>query len=498
MRTQNSLFNFLLQNAKSVVVLLLAFFITPILVGELGNEVFGSFRVILEFLSHFSLIEFGLFAGVSALFNEAISRSENERLNSLFVSSSKEFTKVMYRAFGFAIPVAIFIYFFVAASEARIETALAFLVTAVTLVFLRFRSYQAYLEANQKSYLVSLSYTVQNVIFILSSFLFAVLGFKFFAQPLAFLISHLILNIALIALSKRFVRFDRLAPISENSTKEIGKTKWPFFVSQLTGRFSLYSDTIILSFVLGPIAVTQFFLSGRFVMMIFENLQSFSSSIWASLADLYHQKEEKKFEEYLRFLTNMSAFIAMVFLAPLLGANDVLIKLWVGPEHYVGQVFTIIIVFNALIQPVLSLWGWVFSFSKKLNLLVPYMIIGTIFNIILSLYFTYTKGIIGPVLGTLTTYAIITFLAMAFNLRKHFKTNWSTLLNWLWAFPFMAILGIVARNVVILFPVKSWVDLVVFFPIMFIFNAFVLYFLFLTKADRQIVLEKIRFFFRKR
>jgi hypothetical protein len=102
--------------------------------------------------------------------------------------------------------------------------------------------------------------------------------------------------------------------------------------------------------------------------------------------------------------------------------NQYFIGQWVGSRHYGGEWITIISAVNAFLLSLISLWGWCFSGTARLPLLLPAFLVQTFINVSLSVVFTSTVGLVGPLLGTLTGFVTVSLWYLPRQLYRVFGT----------------------------------------------------------------------------
>ena len=83
---------------------------------------------------------------------------------------------------------------------------------------------------------------------------------------------------------------------------------------------------------------------------------------------------------------------------------------------------TVLAAANAFLLALVSLWGWCFTGTGQIALLVPIMLIGSALNVALSVAGAYAIGIAGPLLGTGIAIAATTLWYLPAQLHRRFGT----------------------------------------------------------------------------
>lgn len=204
------------------------------------------------------------------------------------------------------------------------------------------------------------------------------------------------------------------------------------FFTDLAGRICLLSDNIIIGYILGAKFVTPFFVTQKLSFIIQTQLQNLSSSSWAGLGEIYHKKSPEALGESLIDLTKWIGILAVSTLVPLISYNQSFIYLWTGESTYAGEYVTIVACLNAFFLGILSLWGWCFTATSKIHLLVPLNWTQAIVNISLNFILTYKFGLVGPILATLICYVFINISWAGYLVKREFRTGLLWIhVNWL-------------------------------------------------------------------
>jgi O-antigen/teichoic acid export membrane protein len=179
----------------------------------------------------------------------------------------------------------------------------------------------------------------------------------------------------------------------------------PTLLHNLAGRVSLLTDNIIVGFVLGAQAVAPFFLTQRVLLLLQGQLQAIGGATWAGLAELYYSGEIELFHRRLVELTKLTAVACVALLVSAAVCNHDLVRLWVGESYYAGSAITWLAAVNAFFQSIFSLWGWVFTATGKVRVIVPMMLTGAALNLAVSVLATWWLGPVGPLVGSFCMYA---------------------------------------------------------------------------------------------
>jgi O-antigen/teichoic acid export membrane protein len=407
-----------------VVTLLIGIVSTPILLGFLGDERVGAFRVASDWAGYLVLFELGLSGALRARFAKAVAHSE-QATSSAFAAGV-----VMYRrvtawtllaacVFAGVIPWVIPV-----ESSLRTELVLAWLLLAATSFGLLLGPIRPLQESVQQGFIVNHLLLVQSVAITAAGVFLAWAGWGIISQAAGVLVGSLILG----AVSYWWLKenhpslcYQLIRPsLNADEQKQLSKLSLPTFASRISGQIGVMSDNILIGFMLGPAAVVPFFLTQRISSVAQGLLQSFSGSSWAGLADLYHRQQTELLQDRVVELTRLITIVAVIILAPILVFNRHFVALWVGEERFGGELLTLFAVINALLLSILSLWGLLFAGTEKISVVARLSVASAIVNVVVSIPATYFLGLVGPLIGTLTALVLVQGTRYPTLLKAHF------------------------------------------------------------------------------
>src|SRR5262249_23050813 len=129
-------------------------------------------------------------------------------------------------------------------------------------------------------------------------------------------------------------------------------------------------------------------------------LLGIGTASWAGLAELHATGQRELFNRRVVELSRLVALLGVAGLLPIAAFNRHFYALWGVDSPYGGDVVIIVSALNALLIALMSFWGWCFSGTGKMALLVPNAVIGVVINLTASIACAHRFGIVGPLLGT--------------------------------------------------------------------------------------------------
>ncbi|MBY0386208.1 oligosaccharide flippase family protein [bacterium] len=490
MRSKRALLNFISSFARNIIATILSLAATPFILSALGEERFGAYRLLLDWLSHLGILEFGLYSASLTLLSKAATEGKESLLGTLKLIFKNYF-------FVFVVQVVFFVLFFFfvdrlipVSFELQKELRLSAFVMSFSLLFLVSQIFKAYLEAVQKGYLVSVMLVVFNFFYLAQCVLFAYWQWGLLGQVVAYVTSLLVSFIMLIYFAPEVLKSFFSSQKYKAPKQLLKNQRFSHFVNELCGRISLMSDNIIISLFMGASTVTAFFITQKVGSMMQQQLQNLSNSSWAALSELYYQGKQEQFNDRILHLTELISFSSGVVLSVVCLLNPSFVSLWTGVHTFSGLSVSNLTAINAALFSILSLWSWCFAATNLTQKMVTMSIVQGVVNIIASILLTKMIGISGPLYGTLIGYAGVSMFWKSYVLCKTFQIHFLQM-TLSWMRPLIPPLGSAIVYISFFGPlqINSWFSLigfgVLFTSFFFVFSTFVL----LKRETRNLLQE---------
>lgn len=431
-RTKNTLINYFNLMLTTVLSSVIGLFVTPIVVGILGQREFGLFRVSWDWIGLLAILELGLSDALLSLLSFSVTSQDDQSSRAALIAGFRAFGRVVLLKFIFGVVIIVGATAIMNVEDADQSTAR--IVLALLLfnsIFTPLSAIKTLLDVEKKSYVNSRLLTVQVILISAISVILAYAGFGMMGQAVSIALGSLPSNLYLIYYCLR--KFKGIygevlrGPVSAPVWNTLWRLNWPQFFSSICSKLSLYSDNIIISRILNPSAVTPFFLTQKLIVLAQSQLYGLGGSSWASLLELYHLGYRELFSLRLLELTRLNVSLGFIFLGPIIIFNQAFMALWVGQENFGGHLLTVIASANAVLLSLFALWVWCFTAMGIAGKLLPYYICFTIINLITSIYCTYIFGLAGPVLGTLIASLFVFCWSIPLQMHRYFDIKMTSL-----------------------------------------------------------------------
>lgn len=401
--------NFLALAGANAAHLLLSLATVPLVLKAAGEGTLGAARALQDALGYLGLLELGLTGALRPLYVQALATGDRGRLLDLNGAALRAFGRIVVATLLIALVASPLVGRMDADGAASpVALAFAFMIGAFGYTALLARPFAVAQEAAQKSHVIACLAVLQSIVLAGASVGFALLDFGVVGQIAAITIGGL--TYALITFwSARDMIVESVRAAARRAPAELRQRiwalNWSTFFNDACGRLCLMTDNLMVASFHGAAAVVPFAYTQRLLVVVQSNLQALGNASWAGLSDLIARNETDVFEQRLLELSKLVVAMSGIALVPLAAVNRSFIYLWLGPERYAGDVVTVLAAVNALILPLLSLWGWCFVGTGNVRRLNTMTAGQTVVNLTVSIGSTAWLGVWGPLLGTLAGYA---------------------------------------------------------------------------------------------
>ena len=480
--------------------IIVSFITAPLLLKYVGEERYGVYRVLFDIFSYFGILDVGIFGSMMMILNKSMAKMDVSDKWAAIIASKRIYYKItVVSVFVFLAFIPFLSYLVPVSDIPKREFYLAYLIMGIGIFFLSLKVNQAYLEAKQLGYLIGFGLTFQNVFYSVVAIGLGYIGFGLVGMAIGFAFGQLLPYFYYLYKFKKIVpplEREITSEEIEQKRKDIWHIQWPVLLTSITGRLSIYSDTIIISKCMSPIAVSAFFISQRVVSIAGNFLMGISGATWAAMGELYNSGEDEKFRDLFFRISKFISVVSVIFAVPIIFLSKSFVTLWVGESLFVSDFFIFVAVVNMFVQSVLTFWGWCFTVTHKVHRLMKLQILSTILNIGTSIYFTLTYKHSGPILGTLFTYFTLFGWWIVWHLKDEFALSVRKIvLTFLPSLIYLLFVSYVGLHYYDFSIVKTWSALFMYGFLIGVTNLLLCNFLLFSKEEKQYFYNRIRSIF---
>lgn len=416
--------NFVASLGIKGVSIAVTFFLVPITLGYVSDELYGIWLILSSLLMMVQYFDIGFTLGLKNKLAEAIAKNDIQRGKEL-VSTTYMMMIIIF------IPLCIILEIitpfipwarFFNTSEiynSAIVSALQIMFVCICLQMI-VNSLVSVLSAYQKTAMAALFPVLGNllsliVIYFLSKFTTPSLA------KLAFAISTMpVIVITIASLYLYNTTYKNISPsfksIKFNLVKDLFNLGAKFFLIQVQIIVLYQATNILISNVSNPIEVANYNVAYRYINMSLMVFNILLTPLWPAFTDAYVKKDFMWMKSVYKKLTKVLLLTIGIIILMII-ASPVVYKLWVGDKMNIPFLMTLSVGIYVMIHTWDSLQVTLINGIGTVKLQTYLTLIGLVFNIPLALLLGKYMGAIG-VVTSMTTINIIYALVFTLQINK--------------------------------------------------------------------------------
>ncbi|MBO4276518.1 polysaccharide biosynthesis C-terminal domain-containing protein [Candidatus Saccharibacteria bacterium] len=429
MRSKKALYNIFSNLILQVVIIIYGFVVPKIIIDYFGSDVNGLIASITQFLAYISLLESGFGPVVKATLYGPIAKKDNAAIASILKTSEKFFRRIAL-IFILYIIILCFVFPLIARADFNAIFTISLVIIIGISTFAEYyfgMTYRIFLQAEQKTYVVSIIQIVTYIMSVIAVVVMALLGCSVLMikliTGLLFIIRPLAQN--MYVKRKYDIRFNTASndyPI---------KQKWDGLAQHIAAVIHGNTDVAVLTIFSTLTEVSVYSVYSLVVAGIKKIVQSLINGLDASFGDMIAKDEDdnlkKKFSvfELLFFMIIATVFTCtFVLITPFVqvymkGVTDV---------DYVRPVFGYLLVASEFIWALRTPYSSITLAAGHFKQTRKGAWAEAIVNIVLSVTLVFNFGLIGVAIGTIVAMLIRT-VEFVYHANKYVlkRTSWASI-----------------------------------------------------------------------
>ena len=407
MRSKKAIKNIITSLILQAVSIICGFIIPRLIIEKFGSEINGLISSITQFLGYITLLEVGLGPVVKSLLYKPIANNNKEKIQNILKATEKFFKKIAY-IFIIYIVILLLIYpiFVNQQFDTLFTISLIIIISISTFAEYFFGiTYMLYLQAEQKTYVVSYIQIFSKVINLLLIVILIYFGANILVvkliSSLVFIIKPILQNIYVKKVYKINLKY-------ADKNYKIEK-KWDGLAQHIAYVIFSNTDITVITIFLNVLEVSVYSVYMLVINGTRSVMNAFSSGIEALFGDMIAKKENMNnnlaiYELAYYILITFVCVSTSLLIVPFIeiytkGITDV---------EYIRPLFAITLVLNEFIDSVRRPYNGMVMAAGKFRETQLGAWIEAIVNIVLSCLLVTRFGIIGVAIGTLIANSIRT------------------------------------------------------------------------------------------
>ena len=465
-RTKNSVINSIYASSAQIITLLLNFIVRTVFIKNLSAEYLGVNGLFTNIITMLSLADLGIGIAIPYTLYKPLAEDNKEKIKSLMKLYSKIYNIIGFIVLIIGIAITPFLKYIIKDMPAIEELNLIYILFVINAACSYFFIYKKLLlDSDQKGYIASRITMIATIIKSIIEIFVLYITKNY--------IAYLSVSI-LITISQNFtisMKCNTMYPYIKEETKEKVSKKDIKDLRKNTSALIIYrigtvaltgTDSIIISKFIGVVAVGIYSNYLLITNAITNVISQIFSAITSSIGNLVVTADEKKSEDILYKLQFLSFWLYTFFSVCVIVLINPFVKLWIG-EQYLLDNFTAFAV--GLNLYVYGMQNVVSSFRNAYGLFVQGKyrpVIMTIVNIILSIWWAQSIGILGVILATVVSRLFVIgiydpIIVFKYGLKNSSRKYFITYIKYLIVFTILSVILQYVSNLINIENFAIWV-----------------------------------------
>lgn len=409
MRSKRAIYNIITSLLLQLVIIINGFVVPKIIISSYGSSVNGLIASIGQFLSYIALLDSGFTAVVKSELYKPIAEKNISKINNILKSADLFFKKI---AFIYIIYIIVLIFTY----PLIVNNTFDYIFTMTLIVILSLSSlaeyyfgmtYRVFLQADQKSYVVSI---IQIILYIINIILIIFLSSLNVSVQLLKLSSILIFTMRPI-IQTIYVKKKSNVNIKLGDKKYIIKNRWDGMAQHIASVIHTNTDIAILTIMCSLVEVSIYSVYNLVVMGIKNLIQSFTGGIDATFGDMIAKNEydnlNAKFNTYEIIFYSIITILFTSTIILIVPFVSVYTK-EISDANYVRYAFGYLLVISEYIWAIRLPYSSITLAAGRFKQTKKGAWVECLTNIIISIILVRKYGLIGVTIGTIIAMLIRT------------------------------------------------------------------------------------------
>lgn len=409
MRGKKAIYNIITNIILQFITTIYGFVVPKVILDHFGSDVNGLVVSISQFLAYISLLESGFGPVVKAVLYKPIARKDNKTIMDILKTSEKLFHRISY-VFIVYIIILCFLFPLIIRNDFAPWFTISLVIIIAISTFAEYyfgMVYRLFLQAKQKTYIVSIIQIISYIISIILIVLLANLGANVqiikLTSGLIFVLRPLVQNY--------YVKKKYHINLKNADNNYKIKQKWDGLAQHIAAVIHEKTDVVVLTVfsTLSEVSVySVYLLVAKGIRLL---VLAFSNGIDASFGDMIAKSEQdnlrRKFSVYelLYMIVSTVAFsCAILLITPFV---EVYTK-GITDANYIRPVFGYLIVIAELLWAIKQPYSLLIKSAGHFKETRVGAWVEAVLNIVLSVVLVINYGMVGVIIGTIVS----TFIRM--------------------------------------------------------------------------------------
>lgn len=409
MRSKKAIFNILTSLGLQFIRVIYGFIVPKIIIGQFGSDVNGLISSITQFLAYIALLESGFGPVVRSVLYKPIAKKDTKQIEGILKSSESFFRKISMVFVGYIV-VLIFVYPRIVNSNFDYFFTISLLIIISISTFAEYyfgMTYRLFLQADQKTYIISI---IQIVLYIINIFIVVLLARLNASIQMIKLVTGFVFVLRPI-LQNLYVKSHYDIHLKHVEEKVNIEQKWDGLAQHIAAVIHGNTDITVLSIFSTMAEVSVYSVYLLVVNGVKNIVLSLSSGIDASWGDMMARGERenlnRKFNMYEVIYHTMNTIIFTCTIVLIIPFLTVYTKKFVDAD-YIRPLFGTLLVISEYIWAVRLPYSSIIIAAGHFKQTRIGAWVECLVNIVLSVILVRRHGIVGVAIGTIVAMSLRT------------------------------------------------------------------------------------------
>ncbi|GAB3661863.1 hypothetical protein GCM10028791_36660 [Echinicola sediminis] len=248
------------------------------------------------------------------------------------------------------------------------------------------------------------------------------LGYGLIGLAIVQVLIALFIGLTFYLIVKKNVPWFGFGKTNSSKIKSYGKLSGWFMGLMVTKMLLMNSDKIVLGYLIGPVFVTKYTLTLFTSFAIKGIVSAVTTGIIPGIGGIFGKGEFEKVQKARNVLITLNWILISAFGASILLFNQSFIGLWVGSEHYAGNLENLLILIIAIQYIFFQMDSDIINLSLKLEIKVLLSFLASTSTILLAFILVNEYGILGLCISIILGRLFLTF-GYPLVIKKHIKDS---------------------------------------------------------------------------
>lgn len=409
MRRKRALYNITTNLFLQIVVIVYGFIVPKIIINSFGSNVNGLISSITQFLAYIALLESGFGPVVKSALYKPIAKKNKQEITNILKTTEKFFRTIAFIFIIYIIALCLLYPLLVSKDFGYIYTISLIVIISISTFAEYFfgMTYRLYLQADQKTYVISIIQIITYIISVVFIIILAKIGASIhlikLISGIVFIFRPIVQNI--------YVRKKYKINLKEANKEYNLKQKWDGLAQHIAAVIHGNTDITVLTIFVSLAEVSVYSVYYLIVKGIKQLIQSFSNGIDASWGDMLAKKEydnlNKKFDIYETLYFTITTIVftcTIILITPFISVYTK----GITDANYIRYLFGYLLVISEYIWAIRLPYSSITLAAGHFKETRVGAWVEAIVNIIISVILVWKYGIIGVTIGTIIAMTIRT------------------------------------------------------------------------------------------